>query len=171
MLKTHIFRALSAVALAASVAAVAAAPAAAHRLPSRKIVTYKSVGGVALGTKPAAVKRKLGKPTHVTRTGGKISEFQYENVGMSVQFDTLHKGDPASFVGALTGRYHTSKGIHPGSSVRALKRAYGRALKHTAGMYVLYKGKPGTIGSRRTDFTVFSGKIATIDVQVVFNDL
>lgn len=170
MLKTHIFRASSAVALAAAVGAVAAAPAAA-RLPSRKIVTYKSVGGVKLGTKPAAVRRKLGKPTHTVHTGGKISEFQYNNIGMSVQFDTLHKGDPASFVGALTSRYHTSKGIHPGSSVRALKRAYGHSLKHPYGMYVLYKGKPGSIGSRRTDFTVFRGKIETIDVQVVFNDL
>lgn len=170
MLKTHFFRASSAVALAASIGAVAAAPAAA-RLPSRKIVLYKSVGGIPLGSTPAKIKRKLGKPTHTIRVGGKIAEFEYQNIGLTVDFDTLHKGDPADGVAALTSRYHTSKGIHSGSTVKALKRAYGHKLKKDVPGYALYKGKPGAIGSRRTDFTTYHGKVDTIDVQVVFNDL
>ena len=171
MLKTHIFRASSAVALAASVAAVAAAPAAAR--PPAKIALHKSVGGIALGTKPAAVQRKLGKPSQVIRTGGKISEMQYNNYGLNIQFDTLHKGDPADFVGNNEGsRYHTSKGIHNGSTVKALKRAYGRSLTHHIGGYALnVDGKFGAPGSRRTDFEVFDGKVTQIAVQINFNDV
>lgn len=155
--------------LAGLAAMAAATPAAARPLP-RAIALYKSVAGVPLGLTPAQVKGKLGKPSVTTRVSGKIAGFAYYTTHLSVQFDTLHKGDLADFVGTTGSRYLTSKGIHVGSPVTSVKHAY-RGVKCSSGICVLYQGHPGAIGSRRTDFATFRGKVQGIDVQVVFNDL
>jgi hypothetical protein len=105
---------------------------------------------------------------------GKIAEFQYEKGYQDlihVEFDTLNKRDLANGVVGYLKRMHTSKGIHPGSSVKQLKHAYGKALHRFPGGYALYNAKHGSIGSATTQFGTFRGKIEMIDVQKVFNDL
>lgn len=161
---------LPALLVAALTLAASAVPATARSLP-RKIVLYKSIAGVPLGLTPAQVKRRLGKPSHTIRVSGKIAELDFDRVGINVEFDTIHHPDQSDFVAAHKSRYHTSRGIHPGSTVKALKRAYrGRHLKCQTGLCTLYKGHPGAIGSRRTDFGTFEGKVETIDIQVVLKD-
>lgn len=135
------------------------------------IVLDKSIGGIPLGITPSQIERRLGKPSHVIRVGGKIAELDFRRVGIDAQFDTLHRGDPANFLTAETSAFHTSRGIHPGSTVAALRRAYGRdGLRRNDGLNTLYEGRPGAIGSSRADFPSFRGTIEDIDIQTVFND-
>jgi hypothetical protein len=164
--------------LAGSAVAVARSlgPVAHSARVGSKIVLFKSVGGIKIGMTPKQVRHKLGKPSHTIRvSGGKIAELDYDKTFhpiIHVSFDTLHRGDPANSVFGYAKHMHTSKGIHPGSTFKALKRAYGHAgLRRTgAGQYVLYKGHPGAIGERETDFGGFRGKITDIGIQAVLND-
>jgi hypothetical protein len=140
-----------------------------------KIVLFKSIGQVRIGMTPKQVERKLGKPSHTIRVGGKIAELEYRhgvNPVINVDFLTIMKGDPANGVFGYLHGMHTSKGIHPGSTFKALKRAYGHAgLRKTgAGAYTIYKGHPGAPGERETDFGGFGGKITDIGIQGVFKD-
>ncbi len=148
----------------------AAMPAGARPLP-RKIVLYKSIAGVPLGLTPAQVKHRLGKPSHTIRVSGKIAALEFDGDQINVEFDTIHRPDLSDFMAANSSRYHTSKGIHPGSTVKAVKKAYKGQLKCQSGLCTLYRGHPGAVGSRRTDFGTFEGKVETIDIQVVLNDL
>jgi hypothetical protein len=140
-----------------------------------KIVLFKSVGGISIGMTPKQVKRKLGRPSHTIRVSGKIAEFEYErrfHPVINVDFDTLHQGDPATGVFGYLHSMHTSKGIHPGSTFTALKRAYRHAGLHrnSSGEYAIYRGHPGAIGERETDFGGLGAKITDIGIQAVFND-
>jgi hypothetical protein len=137
-----------------------------------KIVLYKSVGGISLGITPKTVEHKLGKPSHTIRVGGKVAEYEYvakDGSGLvSVAFDTNNHRDLADGVFGFASKLHTSKGIHPGSTVAQLKRAYGHALKKFPGGYALNQGTPGA--SPTTQFAVTGSKVNLIDVQTTFND-
>jgi hypothetical protein len=137
-----------------------------------KIVLYKSVGGISLGITPKAVEHKLGKPSHTIRVGGKVAEYEYVAKDgasvVSVDFDTNNRRDLADGVFGFASKLHTSKGIHPGSTVAQLKRAYGHALKKFPGGYALNQGTPGA--SPTTQFAVTGSKVNLIDVQTTFND-
>jgi hypothetical protein len=156
-------------------AASARAPVAHSASVGSKIVLFKSIGRIKVGMTPQTVKRKLGNPSHTIRVSGKIAEVDYDKSFQSVihvSFDTLHKGDPANAIFGYLPSMHTSKGIHPGSSFKELKRAYGRAgLRRTgSGQYALDQGHPGAIGERETDFGGFHGKLVDIGIQAVLND-
>jgi hypothetical protein len=169
--QTLIPAALGALALVPAAAAAHASPAAHAAGLGNKIVLYKSIGGVSLGVTPATVVHKLGKPSHTTRVGGKVAEYDYDsgvNDIINVSFDTNNKRDLADGVFGFASKFHTSKGIHPGSTVAQLKRAYGHALKRFPGGYALNQGTPGA--SPTTQFTVRGGKVDMIDVQTSFND-
>jgi hypothetical protein len=163
-------RKLTLAGLAGLALAAAAVPATARSLP-RKIVLYKTVAGVPLGLTPDQVKHRLGTPSHTIRVSGKIAELDFDKVDINVEFDTVHHPDLSDFIAAHGSRYHTAKGIHPDSTVKALKRAYkGQHLKCQSGLCTLYQGHPGATGSRRTDFGTFEGKVEDIDIQVVLTD-
>ncbi len=174
--RTLIPAALGALALIPATAAARSPAPVAHaaRLGS-KVVLYKSIGGVPIGITPAALRHKLGRPSHTIRVSGKISEVEYRAKDgtdiINVTFDTLHKGDPAEGIFGFARDLHTSKGIHSGSTVRQLKRAYGHSLHSFPGGFALYKGKPGAIGSTTTQFGTAGGKVSLIDIQTTFNDL
>jgi hypothetical protein len=171
--QTLIPAALGALALvpATAVARVPAPVAHAAGLGS-KIVLYKSVGGIRLGITPKAVTRKLGKPSHTIRVGGKVAEYDYVAADglpvVNVAFDTNNRRDLADGVFGFATKLHTSKGVHPGSTVAQLKRAYGQALKKFPGGYALNQGTPGA--SPTTQFAVTDHKVSLIDVQTTFND-
>jgi hypothetical protein len=176
MHKTHglIPAALGAIALVPAAASAHGTGPVAHTAGiGNKIVLYKSIGGIPIGITPAKLRKRLGKPSHTTRVDGKIAEMAYDkgiNAVLRVGFDTLHKGDPANGLFGFRNSMHTSKDIHPGSSVKALKHAYGKALHKFPGGYALYQGKPGAIGSVTTQFGTFEGKVGLIDIQAVFKD-
>ncbi len=155
----------AAVAVAAVGSAVGAAGAQARL--SNRIVVQKSIGGFSDGVTPAAVKRRLGRPSETIRVGGRIAELIYRNDQISFDFDTLQPKDPADLVGAIGPRYRTSKGIHVGSSERAVKRAY-HGLKCSHGLCDMYTGTPGAVGTISTGFTFFAGKVDSIDIQRVY---
>jgi hypothetical protein len=137
-----------------------------------KIVLYKSVGGIALGVTPKAVRHKLGKPSRTLRVGGKISQYDYVDSDgaavVNVAFDTRNRRDLADGVFGFASTLHTSKGIHPGSTVAQLKRAYGPALQKFPGVYALNEGTPEA--SPTTQFAMIDGKVTLIDVQTTFDD-
>jgi hypothetical protein len=137
-----------------------------------KIVLYKSVGGISLGITPKAVEHKLGKPSHTTRVGGKVAEYDYVAKDglavVNVAFDTNNHRDLADGVFGFASKLHTSKGIHPGSTVAELKHAYGHALKKFPGGYALNQGTPGA--SPTTQFAITDHKVSLIDIQTEFND-
>src|SRR5579875_2256079 len=113
------------------VAAVLILPATAFAR-SRRIVPFKSVAGVPLKLTPAQVRHRLGRPSHVVRVSGRVAEYDYHRLDLSVQFDTDHHPDRADFVGVAEGAftrsipYRTVHGIHIGSTRRAVRRAFGR---------------------------------------------
>jgi hypothetical protein len=141
-----------------------------------KVVLFKSVAGVPLGITPKAVEHKLGKPSHTIRVSGKIAEVEYngseDSPIVNVMFDNSNPRNLADGVFGYAKGLHTAKGIHPGSSVAAVKRAYkGDGLKHVGGgSYTLYQGTPGAIGYRETDFGSFQGKVQDIGIQTALND-
>jgi hypothetical protein len=137
---------------------------------NHKVVPFKTVAGIPLKLTPAQTRHRLGEPSHVIRVAGKVAEYDYNSKHLSVQFDNSQKQDRADFVGVNDGDYHTVHGIHIGSSAKALHRAFGHALKCQEGDCVLYKGKPGSINSYRTDFGLFEGKVGSFDIQYVFKD-
>lgn len=171
--KTIIAAALGALALVPAAAAAHSAGPVAHAAGlGDKIVLYKSIGGVSLGVTPATVVHKLGKPSHTIHVGGKIAEYEYSTTNddaiINVDFDTNNRHDLANGVFGFATKLRTSKGVHPGSSVAQLKRAYGHALKKFPGGYALNQGTPGA--SPTTQFALTDGKVTLIDVQTSFND-
>jgi hypothetical protein len=155
------FLATSAVALALPGAALAY---------NHRVVPFKTVAGIPLKLTPAEVRHRLGRPSHVTRVSGKVAQYDYDSKHLSIQFDTLQKEDRADFVGVNDGSYRTVHGIHLGSSSKAVRHAFGGALKCEADICALYEGKPGSLNSTRTDFSFFEGKLASMDIQYVFKD-
>jgi hypothetical protein len=175
--KTLLPAALGALALLPAAAAADGTGPLAHadRFGNR-VVLFNSVAGVPLGITPKAVKRKLGKPSHTIRVSGKIAELEYngkeDSPIVNVTFDNVNPHNLADGVFGYAKSLHTSKGIHPGSSVAAVKRAYqSQGLKHVGGgSYTLYQGTPGAIGYRETDFGSFHGKVVDIGIQTALND-
>jgi hypothetical protein len=171
--KTLLPAALGALALVPAAAVARPADPAAHTAGlGSKIVLYKSVGGVSLGITPKTVRHKLCKPSHTIRVHGKVAEYDYVAQDglavVNVAFDTNNQRDLADGVFGFDKKLHTSKGIHPGSTVAQLKRAYGPALKKFPGGYALNQGTPGA--SPTTQFALIGGKVTLIDVQTSFDD-
>jgi hypothetical protein len=175
--KTLIPAALGALTLVPAAAAAHSTGPVAHadRLGT-KVVLFRSVGGIRLGITSKAVEHKLGKPSHTIRVSGKIAEVEYDGKGdepiVNVTFDNSNQRNLADGVFGYANGLHTSKGIHPGSSVAAVKRAYkGQGLKNVGGgSYTLYQGTPGAIGYHETDFASFQGKVVDIGIQTALND-
>jgi hypothetical protein len=99
--------------------------------------------------------------------GGRIATLTYYKDQISMDFDTLQRGDPADDIAAIGPRYDTAKGIHVGSSERRTKRAY-RGMRCNAGSCYIYSGTPGATGTRDTGFTFLEGKVEAIGVQIVY---
>jgi hypothetical protein len=141
-----------------------------------KVVLFRSVAGVPLGITPKAVEHKLGKPSHTIRVSGKPAEFDYDGADgsaiLTVAFDNTNPRNLADGVFGYAKTLHTTKGIHPGSSIAAVKRAYkSQGLKHVGGgSYTLYQGTPGAIGYHETDFGSFHGQVVDIGIQTALND-
>jgi hypothetical protein len=175
--KTLLPAALGALALLpAAAAAHSTGPVAHADRFGNKVVLFKSIAGVRLGITPKAAEHKLGKPSHIIRVSGKIAEIEYfgkeEAPILNVEFDNSNPRNLADGVFGYAKSLHTSTGIHPGSSVAALKRAYkSHGLKNVGGgSYTLYQGTPGATGYRETDFGSFHGKIEDIGIQTALND-
>lgn len=159
-----------------AVAALLAIPATALARTTR-VVPFKSVAGVPLKLTPAQVRHRLGRPSHTVRVGGKVAEYDYHRLALSVQFDTLHHPVRANFVGVAVGfatpkiRYHTVHGIHIGSSKAAVRRDFGHQCHWSLGSCTLWKGRPGALNSTSFSLVFFQGKVDSMNNQYVFNDL
>lgn len=163
----YTFVATTAVVVAAAAGALGATAAQARPRLSKRIIVQRSIGGFADGVTPAAVRRRLGRPSETIRAGGRIAMLVYRRDQITFDFDTLQRRDPANLVGAIGPRYRTSKGIHVGSSERAVKRAY-HGMRCGNGLCTLYKGTPGAVGTVSTGFSFFRGKVTSIDIQRVY---
>jgi hypothetical protein len=156
--------------LAACGAAQAAAAQPAHAVAARvgsKIVLFKSIGGISLGATPKQIERRLGKPNQTIHVAHRIAEITYYKAGLSFQFDTLQRSDPADDVAAIGPRFHTAKGIHVGASTARVKHAY-HGIHCNKYQCALYQGPRGAVGSRITTFTLFGGKVNTIQLQISY---
>jgi hypothetical protein len=151
-------------------------PAAHAARLGNKVVLFKSIAGIPLGITPKTVKHKLGKPSHTIRVSGMIAELEYNGKDdsplLNVMFDNSNPRNLADGVFGYAKGLHTSKGIHPGSSIAAVKSAYkSQGLKHVGGgSYTLYQGTPGAVGYRETDFGSFQGKVVDLGIQTALND-
>ena len=155
-------------AASAVVAVALLAPAAGlGRGLSNRIVVMRSIAGFTDGLTPRAVERRLGRPSQTIRVGRRISLLEYDRAGLSFGFDTNAPADPVDDVSTTVGRYRTSRGIHVGSSARAMHRAYPGVRCHV-GLCDLERGTPGTPGSMDTAFTLLNGRVDSIQIQKVF---
>ena len=140
-------RVVTALAIAA---AVAFAPAAEAR-----IVVGKSIGGVNLGDRVAAVKRKLGRPSSVM---GANKILNYKARQLVIEFN---KG-VATSITTYNTHERTSKGVGPGSTIAAVKKAYG------AGACLLPQHCAIAIGRTSTQFDVGTsrgGRVQAVKVE------
>jgi hypothetical protein len=141
-----------------------------------KVVPFKSVEGVPLKLTPAQYRKRLGRPSHVIHVSGKIAEYEYTRLDLSVMFDTNHHPDRADFVGVVVGpftkkiRFHTVHGIHIGSSKAAVRRAFGRKCHWDLGQCAIWKGTPGADNSTSFNITFEQGKVVQFNNQYVFKD-
>jgi len=156
-------------------AALALLPAAALARTT-KVVPFKTVEGVPLKLTPAQYRKRLGKPSHVIHVDGKVAEYDFARLDLSVQFDVDHHPDRADFVGVVVGtftrkiRFHTVHGIHIGSSKAAVKRAFGKRCRWNVGQCNIWKGAPGALNSSSFNITFFHGKVDQFNNQYVFKD-
>ncbi len=151
---------------AAQVAGARPADATAAKVSAR-IVLFKSIGGISLGATPKQIERRLGKPGQTIHVSHRIASITYYKAGLSFQFDTLQRSDPANDVAAIGPRFHTAKGIHVGTPVSRLKDAY-RSIHCNKYQCALYLGPRGAVGSRITTFTLFRGKVDTVQLQISY---
>jgi hypothetical protein len=133
------------------------APAALANLPSqhdKRIVPFKSIGGVRLGDSFAAARKAWGTtagPSHCDGTSsctyeGKNSEAVFDigshgvfDVYIEINLNTLHP----IWKTPLTA-FQTSKGIHLGSTLAQIKAAYPGGGGVSTGGYYGVKGPHGT---------------------------
>jgi hypothetical protein len=148
----------------AEVAAIAlvivlVAPAFAH---AATIYVNSGVSGAKLGMKDTTAAKKLGKvkkgPVHDTEYGGiywvrYFGARSHGKYALELYSNSKHK--VVSFV-INSSKYVTKKKIHVGSSVAALKKAYGSSLHKASDNYSL-SGSSG-----QTVFNFSKGKITSI---------
>ena len=136
-----------------------------QQLPPGELVTI----GDALGVKPQVdhIPSEFIAQVDPAVGAGLLGDKMW-----NVMFDNSNAHNLADGVFGYAKSLHTSKGIHPGSSVASLKRAYkSQGLKNVGGgSFTLYQGTPGAIGYRETDFGSFHGKIEDIGIQTALND-
>lgn len=172
------------ISICAALAVLVAVPATAfahghrHLHIGSKIVAFKSIGGISLGITPTELRHRLGRPRHVKRLDGQIAEMSYGhgtilNPGLAVYFDTLDPRRRADEIEGYEPRMQTPNGIHPGSSLRALRRAYRHTGLHklSEGVYGIIHGKEFHNGEHEMDFWVLDGRVYEIEVQTMFDDL
>ncbi len=125
------------------------------------IYINSGVSGAKLGMKDTTAAKKLGKvvkkyqdtsydETIWVRCFGKKSNGHY---ALYLYSNGSHK--VTAFI-IYASKYKTKKGIHTGSSLKALKKAYGKSLKKSGSYYKL-KGKSG-----KTWFRVTGSKVRKI---------
>lgn len=123
------------------------------------IVLFKSIAGASLGMTPGQIKRKLGNPSHSTKSSSVLS-YEYDNssgIGtMDVTFDSGRATSIQTFLTSVS----TPQGIHVGSSVAALKRAYEHRLKHAIGGFAI----DNVTRNAETQFIVGGGKVESIAI-------
>jgi hypothetical protein len=166
-------RAAGALAVLAGAIAVSA-PAALANLPSqhdKRVVPFKSIGGVRIGDSFAAARGAWGKPSGPSHCDG-TSSCTYEakngeavfdvgthgvfDVYIEINLNTVHP----SWKTPLTA-FHTSKGIHLGSTLAQIKAAYpGGGAVNTGGYY-------GVKGPHRTElfFFIDQGRAGSIGID------
>ena len=162
--------------LGALIAALALALPASASARTTSVVPFATVAGVPLQLTPAQVLKRLGKPSHVIRVSGRIAQYDYSRLALTVEFDTLHHPDLSDFVGVAVGfatpkiDYHTVDGIHIGTTRAAVRRALGARCHFSSNLCTLYRGTPGAIGSRSFALVFENGRVQSMDNQIVLND-
>ena len=160
----------------AGVAAAALAVPSAALARTTNVVPFKTVAGIPLKQTPQQVVKELGKPSHTVRVSGKIAEYDFQKFDLTVMFDTLHHPIESDFVGVAVGDftksivYHTVHGIHIGSTLAQVKKAFGSSCKFHEGGCTVSQGHPGAIGSSSFNIQLEQGKVAEFDNQTVLKD-
>jgi hypothetical protein len=141
-----------------------------------KVVPFKTVAGIPLQQTPQQVVKELGRPSHTIRVSGKIAEYDYSKLALTVQFDTLHHPIESDFVGVAVGfatpdiHYHTVHGIKIGSTRAQVKKAFGSRCRFHSGGCTVYSGTPGATGSSSFNIQLEQGKVEEFDNQIVLKD-
>jgi hypothetical protein len=171
---THRLRRLQLVAVLAALAALFVPASALAR--TTKVVPFKTVAGIPLQQTPQQVVKELGKPSHTIRVSGKIAEYDYRKLALTVEFDTLHHPLASDFVGVAVGfatpdiHYRTVHGLHIGSTKAQVRKAFGKSCHWSLGQCTVYKGTPGSVGSYSFGLVFEQGKLSSMVNQYVFND-
>jgi hypothetical protein len=134
---------------------VAATPAAGH------IAVGRGVAGVRLGATQHAVRRALGRPDYIRPPAWGYRRRLSGRVGFG-------SGGRVSFIFTTSHHQRTGRGIGPGASWRAFRRAYRRAqcFSRPAGRICLmqshYQGR-----LVETDFLFGKRKLREVDIYFV----
>jgi hypothetical protein len=125
------------------------------------IYVNKGVAGATLGMKDTTAAKKLGKVKEKKKdtrydTTAWMRGFGTKSHGRwSLELYSNSKDKVTSFI-IFAAKYKTGKGIHTGSSLQALKDAYGDSLTHGGGYYKLQAS------TGKTWFTIKGGKVSQI---------
>ncbi len=90
-----------------------------------RVVAFRSIAGVRLGEREAAVRRRLGRPYKTIDSGVGITDvFWNRSPHLDVEFSRRGR---VTVINAYVSRYRLPWGLGTGSSERAVRRAYPHA--------------------------------------------
>lgn len=95
--------------------------------PSRPAISQTEVAGTKLGHTIAYYRQRLGPYRKTTLDGPQYPTFAFQQREVAVYFPS--EGARATIITTWNKHHRTNEGIGPCSTVTALRKAYGRALK------------------------------------------
>ena len=126
-----------------------------------QVVLYRSIGPIRLGMTPAAVRAQLGASTQVQSLHGVPFSYQYVDAPQDISFTGARSHDVVDRIGADSS-WRTAAGIHPGSTVTQLRRAYP-SIRCYGDTCVLLEHRGAPLGPRTT-FLRKDGRILAVGV-------
>jgi len=130
------------------------------------IALARSIAGVSLGARRAALTSRLGAGTLVQSGTGSFGPFavvRYPSPAVKVTFVQ----GTATSVATVSGRYRTALGVAVGTSSAVLRHAYGSALR--CGNFQICTVGKALPGKAVTTFYLANGRVREIDVSRVLD--
>jgi|GEM_PF-6585376 len=108
-------------------------------LASDKLIIEKQrIGPISLMMERSAAEKILGRPSSVRDEEGGVLIMKYDKEGFSLALGSFHGKMQITDITTSNPSYSTLKGIHPGSTVAEMSKAYGKPVRISTYQGVTY---------------------------------